>query len=66
MHRGRNQVGRSRAGGSAGIGLLAMFAELVGDALDLNEFAETRAGLPDSFFPVVTVMRLTPRRSKIS
>jgi hypothetical protein len=48
MHRGRNRVGRSRAGASAGIGLLAMFAELVGDAPVVNEFAETRADLLDS------------------
>ena len=34
-----------------------VIAELVGDALDLNEFAETRAGLLDSLFPVVTVKR---------
>jgi hypothetical protein len=40
---------------SAGIGLLAMFAGLAGDAPVLNEFADTRAGLLDSFFPVVTV-----------
>src|SRR5579863_542681 len=40
---------------SAGTGLLAIFAELAGGALVLNEFAPTRAGLLDRLFPSVAV-----------
>jgi hypothetical protein len=42
---------------SAGTGLLAIFAELAGGALVLNELAETRAALLDHLFPSVSVMR---------
>jgi predicted RNA methylase len=42
---------------SAGTGLLAIFAELAGGALMLNELAETRAGLLDHLFAGVKVTR---------
>ncbi len=42
---------------SAGTGLLAIFAELAGASLVLNELAETRAGLLDHLFPGVAVTR---------
>src|SRR4051812_25903073 len=42
---------------SAGTGLLAIFAELAGGALVLNELAETRAALLDQLFPDVKVTR---------
>ena len=42
---------------SAGTGLLAIFAELAGGRLVLNELAETRAGLLDQLFPGVSVTR---------
>ncbi|WP_377828138.1 strawberry notch-like NTP hydrolase domain-containing protein [Bradyrhizobium lupini] len=40
---------------SAGTGLLAIFAELTGGALVLNELAEARAALLDQLFPNVEV-----------
>jgi protein strawberry notch len=42
---------------SAGTGLLAIFAELAGAPLILNELAETRAGLLGHLFPDVAVDR---------
>jgi predicted RNA methylase len=42
---------------SAGTGLLAIFAELAGAPLALNELAETRAGLLPHLFPDVAVTR---------
>ncbi|MBR0986108.1 strawberry notch-like NTP hydrolase domain-containing protein [Bradyrhizobium liaoningense] len=42
---------------SAGTGLLAIFAELAGGVLVLNELAETRAALLDQLFPNVKVTR---------
>ncbi|MGY3693053.1 putative RNA methylase [Bradyrhizobium sp. USDA 3240] len=42
---------------SAGTGLLAIFAELAGGALVLNELAEARASLLDQQFPDVKVSR---------
>ncbi len=42
---------------SAGTGLLAIFAELAGAALALNEFGQTRADLLDLLFPAATVSR---------
>src|ERR1700692_4172138 len=42
---------------SAGTGLLAIFAELSGASLVLNEFAETRAGLLSLLFPGIAVTR---------
>ncbi|MYZ47893.1 strawberry notch-like NTP hydrolase domain-containing protein [Propylenella binzhouense] len=42
---------------SAGTGLLAVFAELAGASLVLNELAETRAGLLDRLFPDAPVTR---------
>ena len=42
---------------SAGTGLLAIFAELAGASLMLNELAETRAGLLCHLFPDVAVTR---------
>ncbi|MGY4299865.1 putative RNA methylase [Bradyrhizobium sp. i1.4.4] len=42
---------------SGGTGLLAIFAELAGGALVLNELAETRAALLDQLFPNVKVTR---------
>jgi hypothetical protein len=42
---------------SAGTGLLAIFAELAGASLGLNELADTRAGLLDHLFPDVAVAR---------
>jgi len=42
---------------SAGTGLLAIFAELAGGALVLNELAETRAGLLGHLFPGIAVTR---------
>src|SRR3954471_23531581 len=42
---------------SAGTGLLAVFAELAGGALVLNELAETRAALLDQLFTNVRVTR---------
>jgi len=42
---------------SAGTGLLAIFAELAGAALALNELAATRADLLDLLFPAATVTR---------
>ena len=43
---------------SAGTGLLAVFAELSGASLVLNEFAETRAGLLSLLFPGIAVTRV--------
>jgi predicted RNA methylase len=42
---------------SAGTGLLAIFAEIAGASLILNELAESRAGLLDRLFPDVSVTR---------
>jgi predicted RNA methylase len=42
---------------SAGTGLLAIFAELCGGALVMNELAETRAGLLHQLFPCIAVTR---------
>ena len=42
---------------SAGTGLLAIFAELAGASLALNELAETRADLLASLFPATPVTR---------
>jgi predicted RNA methylase len=42
---------------SAGTGLLAIFAELAGGRLVLNELADTRAALLSRLFPSVAVMR---------
>jgi hypothetical protein len=42
---------------SAGTGLLAIFAELAGARLILNEFAETRANLLSFLFPANPVTR---------
>ena len=42
---------------SAGTGLLAIFAELSGASLILNEFAETRAGILELLFPDLSTMR---------
>lgn len=42
---------------SAGTGLLAVLAEIVGGALLLNELAETRADLLASLFPAIDVTR---------
>jgi predicted RNA methylase len=42
---------------SAGTGLLAIFAELAGGALVLNELAETRAAMLDHVFPSIKVTR---------
>ncbi len=42
---------------SAGTGLLAIFAELAGAELVLNEIADTRAGLLSALFPGVPVTR---------
>jgi len=42
---------------SAGTGLLAIFAELAGTSLVLNELGETRAGLLASLFPGAAVCR---------
>src|SRR5712672_929653 len=42
---------------SAGTGLLAIFAELSGASLILNEFAETRAGILAQLFPAVSTTR---------
>lgn len=42
---------------SAGTGLLAIFAELAGATLALNEIADTRAGLLTRLFPGVAVTR---------
>ncbi len=42
---------------SAGTGLLAIFAELAGAPLLLNELAETRAGLLERLFPGMPVTR---------
>jgi predicted RNA methylase len=42
---------------SAGTGLLAIFAELAGASLILNEFAETRAGILSDLFPGVSTTR---------
>ncbi len=42
---------------SAGTGLLAVFAELSGASLILNEFAETRAGILAQLFPGVSTTR---------
>jgi len=39
---------------SAGTGLLAIFAELAGASLTLNEFAENRAGILAQLFPAVS------------
>jgi predicted RNA methylase len=39
---------------SAGTGLLAIFAELAGASLTLNEFAESRAGILAQLFPAVS------------
>src|SRR5882757_3038165 len=42
---------------SAGTGLLAIFAELTGSRLVLNELAEARAGLLRQLFPAVSITR---------
>lgn len=42
---------------SAGTGLLAVFAEVAGAGLVLNELADTRAGLLERLFPSVPVSR---------
>ena len=42
---------------SAGTGLLAIFAELAGATLIVNELADTRAGLLDHLFPDVGITR---------
>jgi predicted RNA methylase len=42
---------------SAGTGLLAIFAELAGSRLVLNELAEARAGLLNQLFPGVPITR---------
>ncbi|MPZ34584.1 MAG: methylase [Rhodospirillales bacterium] len=42
---------------SAGTGLLAVFAELAGSRLVLNELAETRAALLNQLFPGVSITR---------
>ena len=42
---------------SAGTGLLAIFAELAGSSLVLNELAEARAGLLNQLFPGVSITR---------
>ena len=42
---------------SAGTGLLAIFAELAGSRLVLNELAEARAGLLNQLFPGVSITR---------
>ena len=42
---------------SAGTGLLAIFAELAGGSLILNELAENRAMLLSSLFPAISVTR---------
>jgi predicted RNA methylase len=47
---------------SAGTGLLAVFAELAGASLALNELAETRAGLLGHLFPAVGVTRFDAAR----
>jgi predicted RNA methylase len=47
---------------SAGTGLLAVFAELAGASLVLNELAETRAGLLGHLFPDVGVTRFDAAR----
>jgi predicted RNA methylase len=47
---------------SAGTGLLAIFAELAGASLVLNELAETRAGLLGYLFPDVGVTRFDAAR----
>jgi predicted RNA methylase len=47
---------------SAGTGLLAIFAELAGASLVLNELAETRAGLLGHLFPDVAVTRFDAAR----
>ena len=47
---------------SAGTGLLAIFAELAGASLVLNERAETRAGLLDHLFPDVGLTRFDAAR----
>jgi predicted RNA methylase len=47
---------------SAGTGLLAIFADLAGAALVLNELAETRAGLLGHLFPDVGVTRFDAAR----
>jgi predicted RNA methylase len=47
---------------SAGTGLLAIFAELAGASLVLNELAETRAGLLGDLFPDAGVTRFDAAR----
>jgi predicted RNA methylase len=47
---------------SAGTGLLAIFAELAGASLVLNELAETRVGLLGHLFPDVGVTRFDAAR----
>jgi predicted RNA methylase len=42
---------------SVGTGLLAVFAELSGASLILNEFAETRAGIVAQLFPAISTTR---------
>src|SRR5579863_4718503 len=42
---------------SAGTGLLAIFAELAGARLALNEFADTRAALLEALFPATPITR---------
>jgi predicted RNA methylase len=42
---------------SAGTGHLAIFAELAGASLRLNEFAESRAGILGQIFPAVCITR---------
>ena len=47
---------------SAGTGLLAVFAELAGASLALNELGETRAGLLTQLFPAALVSRYDAAR----
>ena len=51
---------------SAGTGLLAIFAELAGASLVLNELAETRAGLLVTLFPGIAVTPLRRRADRRS
>ena len=57
-HGRRDHAGRRRARALGRDGLLAIFAELAGASLVLNELAETRAGLLALLFPGVAVTRL--------
>jgi len=47
---------------SAGTGLLAVFAELAGASLELNELGDTRADLLASLFPAASVTRFDAAR----